>query len=216
MFFPVYLNLKSKRVVVIGGGEVAQRKVTSLMETGAAVTVVSPDLTPELLSLASAGAIEWEKRPYANGDCTGAALVLSATDDPQVSQAVWEEATKDGVLINTADQPALCDFIMPAVVRRGDLTVAISTGGASPALAATLREKLSRMLGPEYEQLLEVLARVRPEIQQRFEDEGTRKALHYRILDSNLITLLKQHDRDGAERLLKEIIEGFACQEKTL
>ena len=215
MYYPVYLNLKGKRVVVIGGGEVAERKVTSLMEAGAAITVVSPGLTPKLLSLIKANAMDWQKRPYTHGDCSGAVMVLSATDDPKVSQAVWDEATRAGVLVNTADQPALCDFIMPAVVRRGDLTVAISTGGASPALAATLREKLSRMLGPEYEQLLEVLARARPEIQRRFEDERDRKALHYRILDSDLMTLLQQGDRDGAERRLKEIVEDFSCQEKT-
>ena len=216
MFFPVYLNLTGKHVVVIGGGEVAERKVASLMGTGAAVTVISPDLTPELLALSKANAIEWTKRGYAPGDCSGAVLVLSATDDPKTSQAVWNEATKSGVLVNTADLPALCDFIMPAVVRRGDLAVAISTGGASPALAATLREKLSAILGPEYGQLLDLLAGARPGIQQRFSDERDRKALHYRILDSNLVQLLKQQDRDGAERLLNEIIEGFACQERTL
>ena len=104
---------------------------------------------------------------------------------------------------------------MPAVVRRGDLAVAISTGGASPALAATLREKLSDVFGPEYEELLEILSRARPEIQRRFHDESDRKALHYRILSSNLIGLVKRQDREGAERLLREIIEDFACQEKT-
>jgi siroheme synthase-like protein len=216
MFFPVYLNLTGKRVVVIGGGEVAERKVTSLMGTGAAVTLISPDVTADLLSLSSANSIEWKKRSYEHGDCADAAIVFSATNDPEVSRAVWDEATKNGVLINTADQPALCDFIMPAVVRRGDLAVAISTGGASPALAATLREKLSEVIGPEYQELLEVLSRTRPQIQQRFSDESDRKAIHYRILESNLIALLKKQDRNGAERLLKEIIEDFACQEKPL
>ena len=215
MFFPIYLNLKGKRVVVIGGGGVAERKVTSLMETAAAITIVSPDVTSKLLSIIDAQSLDWQKRPYAHGDCRDAALVFSATDDPKVSQAVWDEATQAGVPVNTVDQPALCDFIMPAVVRRGELTVAISTGGTSPALAATLREELSRILGPEYEQLLELLARVRPEIQRRFEDERDRKALHYRILDSELMKLLKEEDRDGAERRLKEIIEDFACREKT-
>jgi siroheme synthase-like protein len=215
MFFPIYLNLTSKRVIVIGGGEVAERKVASLSGTGAAIVVISPDLTPELLSLAKSNAIDWQKRSYVHGDCSGAALILSATNDPTISREVWEEATRAGILVNTADQPSLCDFIMPAVIRRGDLAVAISTGGASPALAATLRERLSEMVGPEYEELLEILSRARPGIQQRFQDERDRKALHYRILDSNLIGLIKGHDREGAERLLREIIEDFACQEKT-
>ena len=155
------------------------------------------------------------KNDCVRGDSSGATLVLSATNDPAISREVWEEATKAGILVNTADQPALCDFIMPAVVRRGELAVAISTGGASPALAATLREKLSEILGPEYEELLEILSRARPEIQRRFQDERDRKALHYRILESNLIGLLKRQDRENAERLLRELIEDFACQERT-
>jgi siroheme synthase-like protein len=215
MFFPVYLNLSSKRVVVIGGGCVAERKVVSLSGAGAEITVISPDLTPNLLSLAKSNAISWQKRVYAPGDCAGATLVFSATDDPAISRAVWEEATTAGILVNTADQPSLCDFIMPAVVRRGDLAVAISTGGSSPALAAILREELLEVLGPEYEELLELLSKARSEIQRRFRDERDRKALHYRILESNLIDLLKRQDREGAERILKEMIEEFACQEKT-
>jgi siroheme synthase-like protein len=214
MFFPIYLNLSGKRVIVIGGGEVAERKVTSLSGTDAAITVISPTLTPQLLTLSESNVINWQKRGYIPGDCSGATLVFSATDDPNITHQVWQEATQAGILVNTADQPSLCDFIMPAVVRRGELAVAISTGGASPALAATLREQLSEVLGPEYEELLEMLSQARPEIQQRFQDERDRKALHYRILESNLIGLLKRQDRKGAERVLREIIEDFACQEK--
>jgi siroheme synthase-like protein len=215
MFFPIYLNLSGKRVVVIGGGEVAERKVASLSGTDAAITVISLTLTSQLLTLSKSNAINWQKRSYVPGDCSDATLVFSATDDPNVNHQVWEEATQAGILINTADQPSLCDFIMPAVVRRGELAVAISTGGASPALAATLREQLSEALGTEYEELLEILSQARPEIQQRFQDERDRKAIHYRILQSNLIDLLKRQDRKGAERVLRSVIEDFASQEKT-
>jgi siroheme synthase-like protein len=142
-------------------------------------------------------------------------LVFSATDDSNINHQAWEEATQASILINTADQPSLCDFIMPAVVRRGELAVAISTGGASPALAAILREQLSEVLGTEYEELLELLSQARLEIQHRFQDEADRKALHYRILESNLLGLLKRQDRKGAERVLRSIIEDFASQEKT-
>jgi siroheme synthase-like protein len=215
MFFPVYLNLKGKRVVVIGGGEVAERKVTSLTGTGASITIISPEVTSHLASLARANAIELLRRPYRQGDCESAALVLSATGDPATNRAVWEEGNRAGVLVNTADQPDLCDFIMPAVVRRADLTVAISTGGTSPALAARLRQKISDMLGPEYERLLDLLAAARPEIRRRVEAERDRKALHYRVLDSDILSLLEKDDIQGAERRLKEIIEEFACQGKT-
>ena len=215
MFYPVFLNLKGKHVVVIGGGEVAERKVESLLDTGAAITVISPGVTPRLASLADSRLIGLQKRPYAAGDCSGAALVLSATDDPEVNVAVWNEASEAGVLVNTADEPVRCDFIMPAVVRRGELTVAISTGGTSPALASRLRDKFSQMLGPEYTRLVELLARVRPEVRERIHNGRDRKALHYRILDSDIMACLKEGDSEGAERRLRQIIEGFACEEKT-
>jgi len=214
MFYPVFLNLKGKRVVVVGGGEVAQRKVESLLETGAIIVVISREISERLSSLANATQIEVKKRSYEAGDCNGAVLVLSATDDSEVSRAVWAEATSAGIMINTADQPALCDFIMPALVRRGDLTIAISTGGTSPALAARLRENVSGVIGPEYEQLMEMLAKARPEIRRRVLQERDRKALHYQILDSDVVTLLQQKDRQGAERRLREIIEDFVCEGK--
>src|SRR5436190_18069745 len=170
MFYPIYLNLKHKRVVVIGGGEVAERKVESLLHTGAKITAVSPNFTPPLSELADKKAIRIHRRAYQAGDCTGAALVFSATDDPEVSAAVFREAANCGALVNTADQPDLCDFIMPAVVRRGDIAVAVSTGGTSPGLAAQLRNKIAEIIGPEYAKLAEMLSEVRREIRRRIPD----------------------------------------------
>jgi siroheme synthase-like protein len=208
MFYPVYLNLKNKRVVVIGGGEVAERKVESLLETGAAIIVISPELTARLESLAKSHRIQIHRRVYAPGDCTGAALVFSATDNATVSDLVFREAANVGALVNTADQPDLCDFIMPAVVRRGDIAIAISTGGTSPGLAARLRRDIEAIIGPEYAQLAEMLAEIRPEIRRRIADPAERKALHYRILNSDIMDRLKRNDSAGARRLLKEIIES--------
>jgi precorrin-2 dehydrogenase / sirohydrochlorin ferrochelatase len=212
MFYPVYLNLKSKRVVVIGAGEVAERKVESLLDTGATIVVISPEFTARVASLADQKRIELQRRPYVVGDCAGAALIFSATDDPKISSAVYKEASALGVFVNTADQPPLCSFIMPAVVRRGDIGIAISTGGTSPALAARLRRKISSTIGPEYMRLAELLSRTRLEIRGRVSDEKDRKELHYRILDSDIITLLKQNDTAGAERRLQEIIEDFELE----
>src|SRR6266478_8209014 len=142
MLYPVYLNLEGKRVVVIGGGDVAQRKIESLWEAGASVFVVAPQVTPRIAYLADQKWIELRKRVYAHGDCAGAALVFSATDDREVSRAVYQEASALGIFVNTADQPALCSFLMPAVVRRGDIGIAISTSGTSPALAVHLSRKI--------------------------------------------------------------------------
>jgi len=211
MFYPIYLNLKGKRVVIIGGGEVAERKIESLLDTGASITVLSPQVTRHIASLADRKRIELHERAYAHGDCAGAALVFSATDDPEISRAVYKEASALGIFVNTADQPALCSFIMPAVVRRGDIGVAISTGGTCPALAARLRRKISSVIGPEYARLAELLSRTRSEIRGRIRDERERKELHYRILDSDIITLLKKNDQSGAERRLHQIIEDFVC-----
>src|SRR5262249_20296083 len=125
-------------------------------------------------------------------------------DDPAISTKVFDTEA----LVNTADQPELCDFIMPAVMRRGDIAVAISTGGSSPGLAARLRDQIAQIIGPEYAQLAELLSRVRPEIMQRIPDQERRKALHYRILNSDIIERLKQGDSEGAERRLRELIES--------
>ena len=208
MFYPIFLNLKNKRIVVIGGGAVAERKVESLLGTGASITLISPEVTAGLDSLAKQNRIRIQRRVYAAGDCGGAALVFSATDDPDVSFQVFREATEAGALVNTADQPGLCDFIMPAVVRRGDLAIAISTGGTSPGLASQLRRRIGKIIGPEYAKLTKLLSRARPEIRRRVPDAGERKSLHYRILNSDILELIKRNDLAGAERRLREIIGG--------
>jgi len=208
MFYPIYLNLKGKRVVVIGGGEVAERKIESLLDTDASINVISPEVTARILKLASERRVELDRRLYRDGDCSGATLVLSATDDDATNRSVFEEARKAGALVNTADQPALCDFIMPAVVRRGDIAIAISTSGTSPGLAARLRQKIARLIGPEYGHLAQLLSEARPLIRRRIPEQADRKELQYRILDSDIMSYLRNNDIAGAERRLREIIES--------
>jgi siroheme synthase-like protein len=208
MFYPIYLNLTGRRVLVVGGGEVAERKIESLLGTGAIITVISPNITDRISTFALGKRIEVERRAYKTGDCGGAVLVLCATDDAEVNLMVFNDAHRAGVLVNSADQPALCDFIMPAVVRRGDIAIAISTGGTSPGLAARLRQKIGRLIGPEYGLLAQMLSKARPYIRQRIPAEADRKALQYRILDSDIMTYLKENDIAGAERRLREIIES--------
>jgi siroheme synthase-like protein len=209
MFYPVSLNLDSRTVVVIGGGAVAERKVESLVEAGARVVVVSPRLTAGLRALGESGAIAIRERAYEAGDCQGAFLVISAANDPAVQQAVWREAEELGILVNTVDEPSLCNVIMPAVFRQGDLSVAVSTGGKSPALAARLREQLAETFGPEYGRLLDLLGRFRPGIRDRFSETGSRRGLHYRIVDSDVLSLLRTDGEEAAERRILEIIEQW-------
>src|SRR5205823_15049595 len=129
-FYPLLLELEGRPCVVVGGGPVGERKVEGLLAVGAAVTVVSPDVTPTLAKLAEAGRIILVERPYRPGDLHGAALVFTALGDPRATAAVAEEARRHGIWLNAADDPTHCTFILPAVVRRGPLTVAVASGGA--------------------------------------------------------------------------------------
>ncbi|MFQ5826028.1 MAG: bifunctional precorrin-2 dehydrogenase/sirohydrochlorin ferrochelatase [Dehalococcoidia bacterium] len=131
-YYPVFLNIAGRRCLVIGGGEVAERKVASLLDCGGRVTVISPRLSPGLEEKQAQGAIEALARDFQPGDLEGAFLVIAATDDPGVNDKIVREARKRGILINVVDQPGECDFIVPSTVHRGELVVAISTGGQKP------------------------------------------------------------------------------------
>jgi precorrin-2 dehydrogenase/sirohydrochlorin ferrochelatase len=163
-YFPIYLDVRRRRCLVIGGGAVAERKIATLLEAGAEITVISPDRTGGIDGLSKRKAIHVEARPYQDGDLAGFELAFVATGDPQVNAAVYREGRRCGVWVNSADDPARCDFILPSVLRRGDLTVAVSTGGGSPALARTVREELELYFTEEYESLAKLAAEVRQEL----------------------------------------------------
>lgn len=159
--YPAMLELRGRRCVVIGGGPAAEGKVRGLLDAGGAVTVVAAELEEGLGALAEAGTIEVVRRPYAKGDLEGAFLAIAATEEPDVNASVFEEAERRRVLLNAVDDPSHCHFAAPSVLRRGDLVVALSTGGKAPALAKQLRSKLASELSPEYSTLLDVLGEVR-------------------------------------------------------
>jgi siroheme synthase-like protein len=159
--YPVNLDLTGRPCLVVGGGAVALRKVAGLVGAGARVTIVSPSLTPALLRLASNAPLRWRPREYVAGDAAGFALVMVATDDRAVNAAVAAECRERGVWVNCADDPARCDFILPSVFRRGAVTVAVSTGGASPTMARLVREELEALLPDEVAPLTELTAEVR-------------------------------------------------------
>jgi precorrin-2 dehydrogenase len=180
-FYPVALSLCGQPATVIGGGSVAERKVESLLEYGAGVTVVAPVVTDRIAAWASEDKIVLHQREYQSGDCRGAFVVIAATDDVEAQKRVWREAVQGGKLINTVDEPSRCNFIMPAVVKDGDITVSISTGGRSPALAARLRQRIAEVVS-EYDDIIDILATVRPEVRRRIETPEQRRELHLRIL----------------------------------
>jgi siroheme synthase-like protein len=165
--YPLCLELTGRLCVVVGGGAVAARKVAGLVASGANVTVVAPEQAPELHELARAGRIEVQSRPYAEGDLADAVLAIAATDRPSVNARVAAEARARGILVNVVDDPAAGTFIVPAVVRRGDLQIAVSTGGRSPAVARWVREDLERLIPPEYPVLLALFAELRSELRRQ-------------------------------------------------
>jgi precorrin-2 dehydrogenase/sirohydrochlorin ferrochelatase len=197
--YPISLiGLERRHAVVVGGGNVAARKVGDLLDADARVTVISPTLVPALKALAEAGQIRVIGRPYQNGDLSSAFLVIAATDDPNVNQMVWQEAEQCDCLLNVVDEPSLCHFISPATVRRGDITITISTGGTSPALARRLRERLETLIGPEYGELATLLAELRPELKLRYTDDSERQQAAFRLVDSDLARIIKQKGLEEA------------------
>jgi precorrin-2 dehydrogenase / sirohydrochlorin ferrochelatase len=183
--FPMFVKLDGRRCLVVGAGTVAESKIESLLASGATVRVVAPKATPKVREWARDARIEWIPREYVPADLAGAFLVIAATGSPVLHDAIYAEAQSRGVLCNAVDEPQRCDFYFPAVVRRGDLQIAISTGGLSPALAQRLRKELEQQFGPEWEQWVAQLGRTRDELKSiPMPPEQRKRLLHqYASLD---------------------------------
>ncbi len=211
--YPICLiGLDQRSCVVIGGGAVAARKVAALLDAGASVTVVAPEATAGLRALAGEGRITWHARPYQDGDVDGAFLVVAATNDPATNSAVSSAARGAGRLVNVVDVPELSNFIMPAVVRRGQVVFAVSTGGGSPALARRLREELEERYGDEYAELAELLAELRPRMRASIGDQPSRAGVAERLLDAGLLELIRSGDREAAMQRAASIVDGYAAE----
>jgi siroheme synthase-like protein len=195
-YYPIFLEMKGRPVIVIGGGEVGLEKVRGLLAAEARVTVVSPELHPELEALKAAGAIEHIARDWREGDIDGFELVMIATDDRSVNGAIAAEAKRKRIWVNAADDPPNCDFILPSVVRRGSVTLAASTGGSSPAMARRLREELEVYLDLEIPELNDLLGEVRALLRER----GIRpdRERWQQAIDARLRALLAQRRYDEA------------------
>lgn len=198
------IGLQTRQTVVVGGGHVAARKVDGLLAADAQVRVISPVLNPDLQKMADSGAISHTQRSYRDGDLDGAYLVIAATDDLTVNHAVWAEGTKRGCLVNVVDDPEHSSFILPAILQRGEMSVAVSTGGGSPALARRLRERLEKIIGPEYGILTELMAELRPEIKASFSPGKARLQAALRVVDSKILHVIQQQGKDAALTYARE------------
>ena len=198
MQYPVNLELDGRPCLVIGGGRVAVRKVEGLLACGGRVKVVAPRLDPALVDRPG---VTCEERAWEPGDLVGVWLVIAATDDPEVNRAVYEAGERAGIWVNGADDPANCSVTLPSDVRRGDLQVAVSTGGRSPALASWLRRRIEAEIGPEYEVLLDLLATEREGLKAA--GRSTEGLDWQSALDSDMLGLIRNGDLVHArERLL--------------
>jgi precorrin-2 dehydrogenase/sirohydrochlorin ferrochelatase len=205
-YYPIYLDIKERACVVIGGGGEAERKVTSLLECGGKVTVVSPEVTVGIQDLASRGLIDWISKGYEVGDLEGAFLAVAENDNPKVYREVAWEAQRKNILLNVVDVTELCSFISPAVARRGEVAFAITTGGLSPALARRLREELEESSVMRWAEMADMIAEVRLEVRGK----GLRPDAErwQECMDEEMLDLYESGRRDRAkDRLLRMLQE---------
>jgi precorrin-2 dehydrogenase/sirohydrochlorin ferrochelatase len=201
-YIPIFLDVTGRECVVVGGGEVAARKVESLLEAGARVTVVSPRLSPSLQTIVARGNVVHIARDYQRGDIVGCVLAYAATDDPKLHREIAAEARSLGIPLNVVDVPELCTFIAPATLKRGALQIAISTAGASPAFAARLRRELEDQFGPEYALTLEVLRAARRRLHADEIDPADRMRRLKDLANSALPDAIAVGDVAAIERIL--------------
>jgi siroheme synthase-like protein len=206
-FYPLFLNIKGRRCVVVGGGQVALRKVEALLEHGASVELVSPHPSPELNKLAEGGELKLLRRGYQAGDLEGALIAIAATDDKDINRQVVKEAKERAVLVNIADDLENSDFILPSYLRRGDMTIAVSSGGVSPALARKIRSRLEKDFGDDYASLVRLVGEVRAELRRqkiKVSGDDWQQALDLDLV----ISLLKKGEEAKARAFLLKNLTG--------
>ncbi|NOQ65915.1 MAG: bifunctional precorrin-2 dehydrogenase/sirohydrochlorin ferrochelatase [Desulfobacterales bacterium] len=206
-FYPICLDLEAHHCVVVGGGRVAERKVLGLLSCRAQVSVISPLLTNELHLQHANGTILWIDREYRQGDLAGAFLVIAATDDEETQKQVYEEADTNNLLLNVADVPHRCNFILPATARRGDLTISVSTAGKSPALARKIRMELEKRYGPEYRVLVNILGGIRPQILAFGLPQSENEELFKQLLHDDMKEWIKNKNLDSIEKHFRAVLE---------
>ena len=207
-YYPIFLRVAQRPCVVIGGGRVAQQKVASLLKAKARITVISPDVTPMLATLARTHRMTHRARAYLTGDLDGFFLAYAATGDQRLHMQIAADAKRGSVLLNVVDQPDLCDFIVPSVMQRGELIIATSTSGASPAMARRIRQELEATYGTEYSIALELLGRLRERFASVSLSAAERQRIFGALLDSPLLEYLRAGRTGDVDRLLATAVGG--------
>ena len=207
-YYPIYLDIEDRSVVIIGGGNVCARKAETMMKYGARVTIVSPEFTDEIEGWAREGCLRLERKHYDESDLEGANIVIASTDDQSVNEQIAADCRRRRIPVNVVDVTPLCEFIVPAIIETGSIQIAVSTGGKSPALARTLKEDLQRTIGPEYAEVNDVLGTLRDGAKATLPTDVDRKRFFDGIIAKGILDML----RDGRRREAYETIRA-ACEE---
>lgn len=211
-YYPVFLDLRGRPCLVVGGGAVAHAKIVGLLRAGATVTVVARTVVEAIEAFAARGEVTIVSRPYASEDIRGFGLVVAATDQPEVNRRVAGDARSANALVNVVDAPEISRFIAPAVLERGDLQVAVSTSGVSPAFAAFVRDRVADVIGPEFLTALAILGRVRERLRSRSMED--RRRIQRAIAEGGLAERIRRRDRAGIESLLRAALgEGTTLRD---
>ncbi|MDP3283950.1 MAG: bifunctional precorrin-2 dehydrogenase/sirohydrochlorin ferrochelatase, partial [Desulfobacterales bacterium] len=209
-YYPVNLDIRNRKCLVVGGGDVGTRKVMTLIECGAFVRVVCINASEKLLKLAESGLIELKRRPYTGADLGGMFLVICATDDEELNRQVSLDAGEFNMLCNIADRPEACNFILPALVKRGDLVIAVSTSGKSPAYAKKIRKDLEKQYGVECADFLKLMGAIRKKLLSDSHEPEAHKPLFEKLIDKDFVQLIKNNDTDKIDSVLFEVLgEGY-------
>jgi len=207
-YYPIYLDIENRNVVIIGGGIVCARKAETMLKYGARVTVVSPEFVEEIEQWASDGKLALKRKHYDESDVDGANIVIASTDVQRVNEKIAADCRRRRIPVNVVDITPLCEFIVPAIVEKGSIQLAISTGGKSPALARTLKDDLQRMIGPEYAEVNDVLGTLRDGAKAALHTDLDRKAFFDGIIARGILQML----RDGRRSEARDAIVS-ACEE---
>jgi precorrin-2 dehydrogenase/sirohydrochlorin ferrochelatase len=213
-YYPVHLDIQNRNCLVVGGGSVGTRKVITLLDCGANVTVISPVVSHQLRDFSISGSIKLRERPYQSGDLDGMFLVIGATDDEELNRKISDDADRLNTLCNIADRPEVCNFILPSIVQRDDLVITISTSGRSPAMAKKLRKTLESQFGEEYGLFLKLMGAIRKKLLSTSHKPEAHKPLFEKLIASDLITMIEKGKNTEIDALLFEILgEGYHFKE---
>jgi precorrin-2 dehydrogenase/sirohydrochlorin ferrochelatase len=207
-YYPIFVDLKDQGVLVVGGGEVAERKIKNLLAYSCRIYIVSSHLTSQLKELVARDEVQLIDTESLDNLLDGVFMVIAATDDSQLNSRIASKAKERGILVNSVDQPRDCTFIMPSIVKHGDLQIAISTGGKSPAMAKKIRQELENTFGPEYASFIELLGLLRRELISKGKPSSDNKIIFQRLVESPLLELIKEGDIQAVRSSLSSIMGG--------